>query len=99
MSDLLREIFLDKEGDSLDGIFKKLTENAGNLSAEFRFIEEVEIVVPADSQEAKILKEKLTDDFRGRRILVYKTDDPKKPLIVVEKRNNHCNNPPIIEES
>lgn len=92
MSKTSQKIHLDKEGDVFDGIHRELTENDANLTARFRIIEDVEIVVPVDSPEGKILKEKLTDDLRGKRILVYKTDTPSTPLIVAEKRANHSNN-------
>ena len=82
-----RQIWLEEEGDLADGIFKKLTENSEEVSVKFRFVEDVEIVVPADSSMARVLKEKLTDDFRGQQVLIYRrTDNDTDPLKIALKR-------------
>ena len=81
-----RTIRLDQSFDLVDGLFEELQEIDGNLTVRVRFVEYGELVYPADSPEARILKEKLGDGLKGQRVIICRVDGEDEPLRVAVKR-------------
>ena len=80
-----QKIFLDEPGQLLDGLFSEICEKDGFLQVRFELIENVVLEYPLDSREAIKLREKLTDEVRGWRVIVFRHDDPNEPLRVAIK--------------
>ena len=92
-----KQIWLEKEGAVADVELDDVaTDVDGTTTVRIKSVDYMRLEYPSDSLEAKALMETLSgDEQRGKRFLIYKTDDPTKPLIVVEKgtdRNNKSEN-------
>ena len=87
MSIPVRQVWIEDEGDVADGIFFELTEVDDYTKVEIDIVERVYLEYQSGSLEAEILKKKLSRGQRGKRMLIYKSDDPKRPLIIAEKSN------------
>ena len=86
-----KQIWLEEEGDIVDGEHDDITDVDGTTTVKIKCVEYVRLEFNSDSLEAIELKKKLNEIQRGKRILIYKTDDPKRPLIVAEKKADHNN--------
>ena len=81
-----RIIYLDKPFELVDGLFEQLDETDGNLTVRIRFVEDCELIYPVDSPEARILREKLTGELKGERVIICRLDGEDEPLRVAIKR-------------
>jgi len=78
-------IWLEAIGNLLDALFVELFEVDGYLIARFDLVQHVRIEFPMDSPEAQILKDKLTDDLQGKRVLIMRQGNETEPLRVAAK--------------
>ena len=78
-------IWLDTIGKLLDALFVELYESDGYVIAKLDILQHVRIEFPIDSPEARILKDKLRDQLKGQRVIIYRLDDDDEPLRVAIK--------------
>ena len=81
-----RTIFLDKPFEVVDGEFEKLDEDDDEVTVKLQFVEKVKISFPAGSTEAQLLKEKLTKELEGTRIIICRLDREDEPIRVAVKK-------------
>ena len=71
-------IGLNVIGTLLDALFVRLYEADGYVIAKFDILQHVKMEFPVDSPEAQILKDRLTDDLQGQRVIICRVDDEEK---------------------